>query len=196
MKDLGIWYQLIDFEEKGNKITGGKGDVVTTWNNIKTLLPENLNGYRVLDLGCNAGIYCINSILMGAREAIGIDNSDVYYKQALFLREHMEKKHDRIMNIKYINGPIHKNLKELGKFDIVFALSILYHIKNNHIQEVCKWIADNTNNIICRFRNNNDIKRFTLIFAQHGFEVKKQFKENNIFTKDTKRKKYLIQYIK
>lgn len=196
MKDLGTWYQLIDFEEKGNKITGGKGDVVTTWNNIKTLLPENLNGYRVLDLGCNAGIYCINSILMGAREAIGIDNSNVYYKQALFLREQMEKKYDRIMNIKYINGSIHKNLKELGKFDIVFALSILYHIKNNHIQEVCKWIADNTNNIICRFRNNNDIKRFTVIFAQHGFEVKKQFKENNIFTKDTKRKKYLIQYIK
>jgi len=126
MEDLGKWYQLVDLEGEESKITGGKGDVVTTWNNIKTLLPENLNGYRVLDLGCNAGMYCINSILMGAREAVGIDNSNHYYKQALFLREHMARKHNMKMNVKYINGAIHENLKGLGKFDIIFALSILY----------------------------------------------------------------------
>lgn len=196
MKDLGRWYQLIKLDGKETKVTGGKGDVVTTWNNIKTLLPKNLNDYRVLDLGCNAGMYCINSILMGAKEAVGIDNSNVYYKQALFLKEHMARKHNMKMNINYINGTIHENLKGLGKFDIVFALSILYHIKNTHIQEVCKWIANNTNNIICRFRNNDDILKYSKIFNKYGFLVTQRFKEDNIFKNDKKRSKYLIQYIK
>ena len=195
MKDLGRWYQLVDLDGSVVKGKGGKGDVITTWNNIKNLLPENLDGYRVLDLGCNAGMYCINSILMGAREAVGIDNSNVYYKQALFLRDHMDKKYDKKMNIKYINGAIHENLKGLGKFDIIFALSILYHIKENHLQDVCKWMADNTNNIICRFRNKNDIKKFTDIFSRYGLRVNEKFKEDNIFKNDKKRSKYLIQYI-
>jgi len=150
---------------------------------------------RVLDLGCNAGMYCINSILMGAKEAVGIDNSNNYYKQALFLKEHMEKKHDKTMNIKYINGAINENLKGLGEFDIIFALSILYHINAAHLQEVCKWIANNTSNIICRFRNNNDIKKYSEIFSRHGFRVNEKFKEDNIFKNDKKRNKYLIQYL-
>jgi len=190
------WYQIVEIDGKMTNGKTGKGDVEITWNNIKTLLPENLDGYRVLDLGCNAGMYCINSILMGAREAIGIDNNKDYYKQALFLRDYMDKKYDRKLNIKYINGAIHENLNGLGKFDIIFALSILYHINTAHIDKVCRSIVDSTNNIICRFRNDNDIKRFSNIFNTYGFLVTQRFKEDNIFKNDNKRSKYLIQYKK
>lgn len=188
------WYQIIDINGKLTNGKPGKGDVETTWKNIKTFLPENLNGYRILDLGCNAGMYCINSILMGAKEVVGIEFNKEYFEQALFVKNYMEKKHDMSMNINYIHGNIEGHIKNLGKFDIIFAFSILYHIDNIYIHKVCSWMANNTNNIICRFRNNNDILKYSKIFDWYGFLVD-QFEEVNIF-KEKEKKKYLVQYIK
>ena len=189
------WYQIIDIDGVPTNGKHGKGDVETTWENVKKFLPENLNGYRVLDLGCNAGMYCVNSILMGAKKAVGIEANEEYYEQALFVKKYMEKKHNISMNINYIHGKTEDHIKNLGKFDIIFAFSILYHINSKYINKVCSWMADNTNNIICRFRNNDDIKKYSDIFDFHGFLVREQFEEVGIF-KGEKKKKYLIQYIK
>ena len=194
MKDT-TWYQIIDIDGTPTNGKPGKGDVETTWKNVKTLLPDNLNGKRILDLGCNAGMYCVNSILMGAKEAVGIESVEKYYKQALFIKEHMARKHNMKMNIKYIHGKTEDHIKDLDKFDIIFAFSILYHISTAHIDKVCRSMADSTNNIIARFRNDNDIKRFSKIFEVYGFKVNKQFEEVDVFEGE-KKKKYLVQYIK
>ena len=123
------WYQIIDIDGKPTNGKPGKGDVETTWKNVKKFLPDNLNDYRILDLGCNAGMYCVNSILMGAKEAVGIEFNKEYYKQALFVKEYMEKKHDMSMNIKYIHGTTENHIEYLGKFDIVFAFSVVGHLR-------------------------------------------------------------------
>jgi len=188
------WYQIIDINGKLTNGMVGKGDVETTWKNIKKLLPETLDNMRILDLGCNAGMYCVKSILMGAKEAIGIEFNDEYFKQALFIKKYMDNKFNTNMNIHYIHGRIQNHIERLGIFDIIFAFSILYHIDNSHIHKVCKWMSKNTKNIIGRFRNNNDIIKYSEIFKSFGFHIYKQFEETNIF-KD-KRKKYLVQFIK
>ena len=74
IKELVPWYQAIDFNgiltqtySKPNE-SAKSGEVL--WNKIKTFLPETLEGKRVLDLGCNAGYYCIKSFLLNFKMLI------------------------------------------------------------------------------------------------------------------------------
>jgi len=191
---MGKWYQIVDIDGKPTKGMQGKGDVEKTWKNVKRFLPKTLKGMRILDLGCNAGMYCVNSILMGAREAVGIEASDTYFKHALFVKKYMEKKHNRRMNIQYIHGGIHKYIGDLGPFDIIYAFSILYHIERKYLNAVCGHMAKSTNNIIARYRNPVDISKYHEIFEKLGFRTHNQFEEVGLF-KDG-RKKYLVQYRK
>lgn len=190
----GKWYQTIDFDGRLTRGKKGKGDTEKTWGNIKQLLPKTLKGMRILDLGCNAGMYCVKSSLMGAREVVGIEGNPYYMKQALFVKDYMEKKFDRSMNIRYIHGSVHESIRGLGKFDIIFAFSVLYHIRGNHIDDVCEWIVKNTDAIIARLRNEDDISKYSGIFAKLGFRGRKRFDEVNIYGKG--RKKYLVRFTK
>lgn len=51
------------------------------WNQICNFLPPNLKGWRVLDIGCNAGFYSFELARMGA-SVTGIDIDSHYLKQA------------------------------------------------------------------------------------------------------------------
>ncbi len=190
---MGKWYQIVSIDGKLTKGCQGKGDVEKTWRNVKQFLPKTLKGMRVLDLGCNAGAYCVNSILMGAKEVVGIEVSDTYFKQALLVKKHMEKKHGG-MNIRYIHGAIHEHIGGLGSFDVIYAFSILYHIRREHIDAVCKHVAESTENIIARFRNENDISKYSKMFGELDFQIHKRFEEVGLFRDG--RKKYLVQYKK
>jgi len=185
MEDLGEWYQVVDIDGKLTPGAPGRGDVEKAWKNVKKLLPETLEGMRILDLGCNAGMYCVKSILMGAEEVVGIESQDFCFKQALFVKEYMEKKYNRKMNIRYINGRIEDHIKKISGFDIVYAFSILYYLPDN----VCVDISNCTKNIIARFRDNrNELLKYSRIFGESGFRVYKHFKEKGI------KNKHLIQF--
>ncbi len=181
--EMGPWYQRINID--GVITTNKKISTMGLWKSVRKMLPESLEGMRVLDLGCNAGHYSVQAALLGADEVIGIDLSKVWYPQALFVKEHFESKHGPL-NIKYINKNISDvKLEELGHFDYVFALAILYHIgkhqygkytpkalkEQRRVIGVLTRIADN---IIVRSRNAkwNNPKYYTKIFNKFGFEQK------------------------
>jgi predicted RNA methylase len=191
MKDLGNWYHIVDLDGKKTAGRKGKGDTETTWQNIERFLPESLDNMRILDLGCASGAYSIKAYLKGADEVIGIEHNKDHYNQALFLKDYMEKKHGEI-NVKFIKGRIDEHIKPLGKFDIVFAFSILYHL-GRKIDTVCEQISLKTDNIIARFRNQADIDKFTSIFSKYGFVRHGRFDEDNL---DWKKTKILVQYLR
>ncbi len=180
MEDLGEWYQTIDIDGNLTKGRPGKGDVRKGWETVKQFLPETLEGMRILDLGCNAGGYCINSILMGAEEVVGID-LDV--RQALFVKGSMEKKHNRKMNIHYIHGKVQDHIKRMGVFDVVYAFSVLYHLPD----EVCVDISKSTGNIIARLRKGSDLLKYSKIFKGLGFRVIRPINQTN--------KRFFVQYV-
>lgn len=194
--ELGKWYQTIDLGGQVTRGYRGKGDVGRAWKNIKRFLPENLKGLRILDLGCNAGAYCVESILMGAGEVVGIEASEHSFRQALFVKELMEKKHNREMNIRYIHGGIYEHIGGLGAFDIIYAFSILYHIRGSHIHDVCGHMAKSTKNVIARFRSPVDISKYSEIFKGVGLQAHKQFEETGLFGEDRIRKKFLVQFVR
>lgn len=111
---------------------------------IKKHIPE-LDGKRVLDIGCSSGVFSLEMARMGAKEVIGIDR-DVYIKhrssntpppqnviaQANFVKKASELLDGVTYPITYIAHDIGKiedlNLKP---FDLILALNIVYHELDN-----------------------------------------------------------------
>lgn len=175
------WYQTIQFtEDIKSKGCDWCGD--PAWSNIVKFLPPSLEGMRVLDLGCNAGLFCVNSAIMGAREVIGIDytgwrpNQD-WQEQQVFVKEFFEKKHNRKFNITYVSGRMEELLKEkdFGYFDYVYGIASLYYTSDPDglVREVSK-INDKA---IIRLRDENRIEQLTGLFKKYGYKEEKVLRE-------------------
>jgi SAM-dependent methyltransferase len=187
IKNLVPWYQYINLDgvmtlKKGNQYYHANAGE-HTWNVIKGLLPSSLNGMRILDLGCNAGFYSVKSFLLGAKEVIGIDMSPIFLKQAFYVKDFFEKFYSKKFNIEYIKSDIGDlDLDNMGNFDYIFAISVLYHIGKhkygkytpealNEQIEVVEKLSKHTKKFIVRCRNAqyNNRKYYGKIFKKAGF---------------------------
>ncbi len=86
----------------------------------------SLKGKRVLDLGCNAGFWALHAAQSGCDFVLGVDGRDMHIQQAEFVFEvnKIEKK-----RYQFIRKDIFDlTSEELGSFDIVFCLGLMYHI--------------------------------------------------------------------
>lgn len=171
--DKYSWYQTIDFG-KGIKSNGIAYCGDPAWENIRIYLPDSLVGKRILDLGCNAGIFCIRSILMGARECVGVDSNDWkkdnYLEQAELVKKHFEEAYARPFNIRYIEGRMEEVLsQDLGKFDYCYAIASLYYTKD--YESVVRRISEICRNVIVRLRDANRIEKFTALFEKCGYAL-------------------------
>ena len=170
LEQLPPWYQTIYLEE--DLTTHGRaecGDPM--WQKMKRILPKTFKGMRVLDLGSNAGIFCVRASLLGANEAIGIEKSDHFYHQALFIKDYFEKKCNRKLNIKYIRKDMNDAVdKFTGRFDIIFAISSLYYLKKGEEEFVDK-LNGLTDWVICGYREGQKESEFTRFFLRQGFGV-------------------------
>ena len=154
-----------------------------TWNTITNFLPPSLKGMRILDLGCNAGFYSIQSSLLGAKEVIGIERDSTFFKQTLFIKKFFEDFNNIKLNIEYIKSDIgNLDLDNMGNFDYVFAIAILYHIgKHKHgkytegalkeQKDVIRKLSSHTKKFIVRCRNTkvNSREYYSKIFKEVGF---------------------------
>ncbi|MCM1115824.1 MAG: class I SAM-dependent methyltransferase [Clostridium sp.] len=110
---------------------------------MKNLLPE-LQGRRVLDLGCGLGINCMDFVNAGASAVIGVDVSSRMLEIASTQNSNPK--------ITYMNMPL-ENLHELdGKYDLIYS-SLCF----NYIENFEKLIAD-----IYNLLNDNGV----LLFSQ------------------------------
>lgn len=94
------------------------------WREIEPHLPQSLEGWRVLDIGCNAGFYCFALADRGA-DVLGIDTDEHYLRQARWAAERISvrgKVRFERMSIYMIN--------RLGEsFDIVWFMGVFYHLR-------------------------------------------------------------------
>jgi len=190
IRDLHPWYQRINLDGVMTLNKGGKYGKYFgaragehTWNTITNFLPPSLKGMRILDLGCNAGFYSIQSSLLGAKEVVGIESNPVFFKQALFIKKFFDDVNNKKLNIKYIKSDIgNLDLDNMGNFDYVFAIAVLYHIgKHKHGKytpealneqiEVINTLSKHTKKFIVRCRNSKKNSRdyYSNIFKEVGF---------------------------
>jgi SAM-dependent methyltransferase len=182
VKELTPWYQSF---KMGNVLTvQSKTSGVGLWNTVwKKYLPQSFEGLRVLDLGCNAGYFSIQTALLGA-EVIGVELGKRFFQQAEFTKSYFEEEVGRPLNIQYIRSDIGSlDFPSLGTFDYIFALAVLYHIGKQkygkYVPEAMKEqemvigeLVKMSKNILVRTRYGsvNNVAHYSEIFGRFGFE--------------------------
>lgn len=111
---------------------------------VRPNLPD-LQGKRVLELGCNAGVNSIHMSRLGAAEVVGIDSGEHWpqvIEQAHFVKQALEWRCGTTYNISYIEADLADlpSLK-LGWFDVVIALNCLYYLDEVDIAKVIRHVA-------------------------------------------------------
>lgn len=148
---------------------------------VRENLP-NLQGKRILELGCNSGTTSIHMVRLGAREVVGID-SDRTWKdwlpQATMVKRALELRCDTTYNTRYIEMdmadlPNH----DLGEFDAVVALNCLYYLEEADIERVLAHLSKITNHVLiqCNTQDQGHLGRrphpeyMTDVVSKAGFQ--------------------------
>lgn len=125
----------------------------------------DLQGKRILELGCNAGVISIHMARLGAAEVVGVDCDRTWkgwLAQAELVKRALEWRCKTRYNVVYLESAI-ENLPErdLGRFDYVVALNCLYYLPEEQIQRVVRHFATISDSLIvqCNTRDHSYLGR-------------------------------------
>lgn len=125
IRALGEWFHNINLRGVQTAPTHFLGDYpAIKWERFSHALPADLSGKTVLDVGCNAGFYCLEMKRRGAARVVGVDSDARYLAQARFAAEVEDA------DIEFHQLSVYE-LPTLGeRFDIVLFMGVLYHLRH------------------------------------------------------------------
>jgi len=135
LDQLGPWYQNIEVAPGIWTNPSLPNHPRDRWLAIEPFVGD-LSGKTVLDIGCNAGFFAMRLKERGASRVVGIDIDPTALRQARFLSNRfgldIELQHRSAYDI-----------IELGHFDIVLCLGVLYHLRHpllalDNIAQICR----------------------------------------------------------
>ena len=94
------------------------------WRAVQGCFPQDLTGWSVLDVGCNAGYYSFALAERGA-SVLGIDSDERYLKQALWAR----RQYGLDEQVRFDKRAIWQLAEMEETFDIVLFLGVFYHLR-------------------------------------------------------------------
>src|ERR1051325_10462140 len=130
IEKLGPWFHCIELGDglvtkTASAVGGPVEDPRPTWEKGTACLPDDVKGRSVLDVGCNAGFYAVEVKRRGAGRVVGVDSQRSLVRQAAFVRDVLG------LDIEYKRASVYDlDPRELGQFDIVLALGLVYHCKH------------------------------------------------------------------
>ncbi|HEX5799976.1 MAG TPA: TIGR04290 family methyltransferase [Gaiellaceae bacterium] len=95
------------------------------WQHLAPLLPERLDGWSVLDIGCNAGFYSFELAARGAA-VVGIDADEHYLRQARWAAEQLDTG-DRV---ELRQQQVYDLARTDETWDLVLFMGVLYHLRH------------------------------------------------------------------
>ncbi|WMT86144.1 TIGR04290 family methyltransferase [Pelagibacterium sp. 26DY04] len=94
------------------------------WNQFQHILPDDLEGRSVLDIGCNAGFFSLEMKRRGAGRIVAIDSDPRYVAQAELVFDAFNLDADLRQLSVY-------DLASLGeRFDLVLFMGVFYHLRH------------------------------------------------------------------
>ena len=95
------------------------------WQALAPALPQDLTGWRALDVGCNAGFYTFELAKRGAT-VLGIDLDRHYLRQAGWAATELGLE-DRVT---FERLQVYDLARRDERFDLVLFLGVLYHLRH------------------------------------------------------------------
>ena len=88
----------------------------------------DVRGKRVIDIGCNAGLYSVESSCRGASHVVGVDVNPAAIEQANIVREVYRRQGKPVGEIEFHAGDISESLQLVSDRHVLFACCVLYHL--------------------------------------------------------------------
>ncbi|MEX0606138.1 MAG: tRNA 5-methoxyuridine(34)/uridine 5-oxyacetic acid(34) synthase CmoB [Marinobacter sp.] len=108
------------------------------WDRIAPWLSD-LDGRKVLDVGCGSGYHCWRMAGAGARQVIGIDPGLLFLFQFLSVKKYLGDVPVDLLPIRMEDMP-----RKLETFDTTFSMGVLYHRRSplDHLVELRETLRD------------------------------------------------------
>jgi tRNA (mo5U34)-methyltransferase len=125
VRELGDWFHNLNLRGVQTAPHHFLGDYpAVKWQRFSHAIPADLDGWTVLDIGCNAGFYSQEMKRRGADRVVGVDSDARYLAQARFAAEVAG------MDIEFRQMSVY-DLTALGeRFDLVLFMGVLYHLRH------------------------------------------------------------------
>ena len=91
------------------------------WNRLRSKI-ANLEGKKVLDIGCGNGYYGFRMLAEGASLVVGIDPTLLFVAQFFAVNKYLRESRNAVLPLGIDDLP-----EEMGCFDTVFSMGVLYH---------------------------------------------------------------------
>ena len=126
ISELAPWFHNIRLPDGGQTAPEHfLGDFpMFKWDKIKAAIPEDLNGWNVLDIGCNAGFYSLELAKRGA-EVTAIDLDDHYLRQAKWVASQFGLQG----RITFKKMQVYDLAHSEDTFDLVWFMGVFYHLR-------------------------------------------------------------------
>ena len=126
IRELSPWFHNLHFPDGTQTAPDhGFGDFPKVlWQQIAPHLPEDLGGWTVLDIGCNAGFYSFELARRGAR-VTGIDVDPHYLQQAGWAAEQLGLQN----SVNFRQMQVYDLAREAGTYDLVLFMGVFYHLR-------------------------------------------------------------------
>lgn len=125
IEGLGPWFQNMRIDGLETAPDHFLGDYPRfKWEGFRHVLPDDLEGRSVLDIGCNAGFYSIEMKKRRAGRVVGVDMDPRYLRQAEFAASKMGA------DIEFLQMSVYDVAKLGERFDLVLFMGVLYHLRH------------------------------------------------------------------
>jgi tRNA (mo5U34)-methyltransferase len=123
--ELAPWFHNLTLEGVETAPNHFLGDYPRfKWRQFESVVPADLSGKSILDIGCNGGFYSIEMKRRGAERVVAIDFDQTYLDQARFAAEVSGMEIDFQKLSVYDVGALRE------KFDLVIFMGVLYHLRH------------------------------------------------------------------
>jgi tRNA (mo5U34)-methyltransferase len=125
INELGPWFHNLTLLGVQTAPDHFLGDYPSSkWRNFSDVIPQDLSGKTVLDVGCNAGFYSIEMKRRGADRVVGIDHDKQYLHQARFAAEILD------LDITFRQLSVYDVAQLKERFDLVLFMGVFYHLRH------------------------------------------------------------------
>ena len=127
IEELGPWFHNLHLPDgtqtAPNHFLGGDFPAFK-WRQIEPFVPRRLDGWRVLDVGCNAGFYSFELARRGA-SVVGMDVEPLYLNQARWAARELGLQDQ----VEFRQMEVYDLARSSEQFDLVWFMGVFYHLR-------------------------------------------------------------------